>query len=115
MSQDDKVEKLIRQIVSNIDTDNYWLAKYFAKLLSQLSASEYTVNSTKDLISMSITRNEMGEILLLCTKNIHFSFRDAVYLQADGNTMGSPLGSVLAGIFIVDLKKVFCSLIYSRA
>ena len=26
----------------------------------------------------------MREILLLCTKNIHFTFRDAIYLQTDG-------------------------------
>ena len=30
-----------------------------------------------------ITKNEMKEILLLCIKNVHFIFRDAVYLQTD--------------------------------
>ena len=51
-------------------------------------------------ISTSITRNEMREILLLCTKNVHFTFRDVVYLQTDGVAMGSPLQPVLAGIFM---------------
>ena len=47
----------------------------------------------------------MKEILLLCTKNVHFTFRDVVYLQTDGVAMGSPLGPVLAGIFMVDLER----------
>ena len=45
-------------------------------------------------ILTSITRNEMREILLLCTKNVYFTFRDAVYLQINGVAMGSPLGPV---------------------
>ena len=49
-------------------------------------------------ISTSITRNEMREILLLCMKNVHFTFTDALYLQTDGVAMGSKLGPVLAGI-----------------
>ena len=30
-------------------------------------------------ISSSIVRNDMREALLLCTKNVHFTFRDIVY------------------------------------
>ena len=43
--------------------------------------------------------------ILLCTKNLHFTFRDVVYLQTYGVTMGSPLGPVLAEIFVVDLER----------
>ena len=51
LSQGDQAEKLpIRPIIFNIDTATYRLAKHFAKLLSLLSASEYTVKSTKDFI-----------------------------------------------------------------
>ena len=53
-------------------------------------------------ISTSVTRNEMRKILLLCTENVHFTFRDVVYLQTDGVAIGSPLGLVLAGTFMVD-------------
>ena len=49
-------------------------------------------------MSQSIMRNEMREILLLCTENVHFQFRDVVYLQANGVAMGFPLGPVLTGI-----------------
>ena len=50
-----------------------------------------------------------------CTKNVHFTFRDVLYLQTDGVAMGSLLGPILAGIFMVDLEKFFSSLNYSRA
>ena len=35
----------------------------------------------------------MREILVLCTKSVHFTFRDVVYLQTDGVAIGSPLGT----------------------
>ena len=44
IDRNDKVNKLpLHSIVSNIGTASYQLAKYFAKLLSPLSKSEYTV------------------------------------------------------------------------
>ena len=47
----------------------------------------------------------MREILLLCTKNVHFTFSDVVYLQTDGVAVDSLLGPVLAGVFMVDLER----------
>ena len=48
----------------------------------------------------------MKELLLLCTKNVHFTFNNEIYQQCDGVAMGSPLGPVIAGIFMVELKKL---------
>ena len=53
----------------------------------------------------------MRETLLLCTKNVHFTFRDVAYLQTNGIGMGSPLGHVLAGIFMGDLKRYLVPLL----
>ena len=47
----------------------------------------------------------MKELLLLCTKNAHFTFNNKIYQQCDGVAMGSPLGPVIAGIFMVELVK----------
>ena len=40
----------LRPIISNISTASYQLAKYLTQLLSPLTRSRYTVNTTKDLI-----------------------------------------------------------------
>ena len=44
----------------------------------------------KEIVT-NITLNELKE-LLLCTKNVHFSFNGQFYLHKDGIAMGSPLG-----------------------
>ena len=47
----------------------------------------------------------MRDLLLLCTKNVYFSYNGDIYTQAEGVAIGSPLGPVLAGIFMVELER----------
>ena len=47
----------------------------------------------------------MRDLLLVCTKNVHFSYNGDIYTPADGVAMGSPLSPVLAGIFMVELER----------
>ena len=56
-------------------------------------------------IHANIKRSEMKELLLLCSKNVHFTFNNDMYQQCDGVAMGSPLGPVIAGIFMVELAR----------
>ena len=56
-------------------------------------------------IATSISRDEMRKLLLVCTKSVHFTFNNQIYIQIDGVAMGSPLGPVLAGIFMVELER----------
>ena len=55
-------------------------------------------------INISITKKEMKELILLCTKGVSFIFDGKIYVQTNGVTMGSPLGPVLSGIFMVELE-----------
>ena len=52
-----------------------------------------------------ITKNEMRELILLCTKNVHFTFNGETFTQTDEVAMGSPLAPILAGIFMVELER----------
>ena len=51
-----------------------------------------------------IPKQEMKELLILCTKNVHFTFNNETYIQVDGVAMGLRLGPVLANIFMVELE-----------
>ena len=46
----------------------------------------------------------MRSLLLMCTKSVHFTFENETFVQVDGVAMGSPLGPVIAGIFMVELE-----------
>ena len=46
----------------------------------------------------------MKKLLLLCTKKAYFTFNNEIYQQCDGVAIGSRLGPVIAGIFMVELK-----------
>ena len=47
----------------------------------------------------------MRELILLCNKNVHFTFNGETFTQVDGVAMGSPLAPILAGIFMVELEE----------
>ena len=49
----------------------------------------------KNEVVISITKNEMKEMLILCIKNVHFTFESKTYEQTNGVAMGSRLGLAL--------------------
>ena len=87
------------------------MVSFDVKSLFMNVPSEYTIDLILKRIydngklSTGITRSEMKEMLKLCAKNIHFTFNSDINLQTDGVAMGSPLGPVLAGNFMVHLKR----------
>ena len=56
-------------------------------------------------LRISISRNEVKGLLLLCTEKVHFTFNCKIYMQIDGVAMQSPLRPVLADIFKIELEK----------
>ena len=57
-------------------------------------------------ININITKKDMRDLLLLCTKNVHFTFEGKIYIQIDEVAMGSSLAPVLADIFMVELERI---------
>ena len=46
---------------------------------------------TNHELKTSLTKKEVKELLLLCTKNVHFTFNGQIYIQVDGVAKGYPL------------------------
>ena len=73
---------------------------------------DYTINVILDKvykerkIETKLSRDELRSLLELCTKKMHFSFNNKIYKQTNGVTMGSPLGPVIANIFMVNLEEM---------
>ena len=59
----------------------------------------------KKIIKTRLKRHELKLLLELCTKEMHFTFDGKVYRQVDGVCMGSPLGPVIANVFMVALEE----------
>ena len=56
------------------------------------------------LIITKIPKINMKELLYLCTKTVPFSFDNNLYMQVEGVAMGSPLGPLLANVFMCELE-----------
>ena len=91
--------------------DGYKMVIFDIKSLFTNMPLEKTIDITLERIydrkeiNTQITLAEMRELLKLCTKNVHYTFDNQVYQQNNEVAMGSPLGPVLAGIFMVELEK----------
>ena len=57
------------------------------------------------MVKTKLKRNELRELLMMCTKELHFVFNGKTYQQKDGVCMGSPLGPILANVFMVHLEE----------
>ena len=89
----------------------YHMVSFDVKLLFTNVPLEYTIGLVleriynKGELVTNIIRSEMKEMLFLCTKNVHFSYNQDIYIQTYGVAMGSPLGPMLAGIVMVNLER----------
>ena len=70
----------LRPIISNIDTASYQQAKYLAKLLSPLAQSNFTINSTKDLM-IKIKNENIPENYEIVSFDLTYPFFTSVPLE----------------------------------
>ena len=89
---------------------SYKMISFDVSSLFTMVPLDYTVDLTLKRIygdkeiESEISRKDMKN-LSLCTKNVYFFFGNNIYQQKDGVAMGSPLGPVLGGIFMVHLER----------
>ena len=115
-------------------TYNYDLAKWLDEKLKPLSTNEYTISDVfnfaalftnvpldetihiladkafKDnwfnkTYNMNISKDDLIDLLSVATKNQLFQFNGNLYEQVDGVAMGSPLGPLMANVFMCSLEE----------
>ena len=116
LRQSDHNVRSTKDLIHNIKEENiptgYKMVSFNVKSLFTNVPLGQTINITLKRIyddnelRISISRNEMKELLLLRTKKVNFAINGKIYMQVDGGAMGSPLGPVLADIFMIKLEKV---------
>ena len=57
-------------------------------------------------LTLKLPLKELSDLLHLCTRNVQFLFNGVFYKQIDGVAMGSPLGPILADIFMAHLETI---------
>ena len=57
-------------------------------------------------INIQFLKKSTKELLLLCTKEVHFIYEDGIYQQNTGVTMVSLVGPILDRIFMAELETI---------
>ena len=56
-------------------------------------------------IQTNTPKKVFKELLYLCTKELHFTFNSNIFIQCDGVAVVTPLGPLLANIFMTSLEE----------
>ncbi len=69
-----------------------------------------TINFIREIVSKSeidlrVPLPELCDLILFCVEHVQFSFNNRLFFQEDGIAMGSPLGPILANIFVGYLEQ----------
>ena len=61
--------------------------------------------SSQNSVTTNLTKGTMKKLLNDACSKTAFTFNDKIYKKIDGVSMGSPLGPLLANIFMTELEK----------
>ena len=92
-------------MISQLDTHEKFLVSFdVASLFTNIPLNE-TIDIAVNLIctnepDLKITPDELRKLFHFATSQSHFTFKGGIYDQVDGVAMGSPLGPVLANVFM---------------
>ena len=99
--------------IGNLDLNNdrYLVSFDVESLFTNVPTIE-TINIILDLafkdgvtIFHELTREELKQLLTICTRESHFQFNGEYFDQVDGVAMGSPLGPLFANIFMSNFER----------
>ena len=98
----------IQQVSSN---DNFLVSYDVCSLFTSIPLQE-TIQIAVELIfqnnpQLKVTKRELKQLFNFATSGTHFIFNGSFYDQVDGVSMGSPLGPVLANLFMGYHEKIW--------
>ena len=70
-----------------------------------LADKAFTNNWFNTTYNLNLTRTDLVDLLSVATKGQLFQFSGALYEQTDGVAMGSPLGPLLANVFMSSIEE----------
>ena len=77
----------------------------FPKAIFKVKLIHLYVKCKTHNINNIINQERNEGILLLYTKNVHFTFNGQIYIQVDGVAMRSPVALLLTNIFMIELER----------
>ena len=113
-----RTDKLVNILKNEKVPHDFDLVSFDVTILFTNVLFEYTIDVIlrkvyeEKLIKTDIPKKEIKELLLLCTKIVHFEFNGKTFQQLDGAAMGSPLGSVIAVIAEIFMVKLENTLVF---
>ena len=91
--------------MQGVSATDYFLVSYdVCSLFTSIPLSE-TIEIAVELIfqnkpNLKISKNEFQQLFKFATSGTHFLFKGSFYDQIDGVSIGSPLGLILANLFM---------------
>nr|CAH8838839.1 unnamed protein product [Trichobilharzia regenti] len=92
--------------LENLNISNKFIVSFdVSSLFTKIPLEETIQIMCQHAELLPLSKNEPKELLLICTKDVHLQFNNTLYRQIDGVAMGSPLGLILAEIFMGSIKQ----------
>ncbi|CAF3362230.1 unnamed protein product [Rotaria sp. Silwood2] len=104
--------ELVKKITGIHDSSNQIMISFDVDNLYTNVPVNEAIEVTLDMLfkrsnpaPIPFTREQFKELLEIAVCNVPFRFHDKIYIQNDGVAMGSPLGPVLADLFMTHLEQ----------
>ena len=101
----DRVKINPGEILVSYDVSSLFTNVPLDETIDILAHKAFENNWFNDTYDLNLTRTDLVDLLHVATKGQLFQFDGALYEQTDGVAMGSPLGPLLANVFMCSIEE----------